>query len=171
MGKTNQNITFKGGPTTVQGSSVEEGQKAPDFKLTANDMSDVSLSDFSSNVLVLLSVPSVETPVCQIEVKEFNKQASELSGDIKVLAASVDLPFAQKRWCGQEGIEAVSTASDYKHRNFQKDYGLYVEEIGLLARAVFVIGKDGVVKHVEYVDEIAEEPNYEAALEAAKAAL
>jgi len=136
MNKSNQSITFKGGPTTVTGNSVEEGQKAPNFKVTGNDMSDIELSNYKDKVLV-----------------------------------SLDLPFAQKRYCAAEGIEAVKTASDYKHRTVGENYGTYFKEIGLLARGVFVIGKDGLVKHVEYVSEIAEEPNYEVALEAAKAAL
>ena len=171
MNKSNQSITFKGNPTPVHGSQVSEGEKAPGFKLTGNDMADVQLSDYDGKVLVLLSVPSVETPVCQTETRRFNELATDLSDDIEVLAVSVDLPFAQKRWCGAEGIEAVKTASDYKYRKFQEDYGVYASDLGLLARAVFVIGKDGNVKHVEYVGEIAEEPNYDAALEAAKGAL
>ncbi len=171
MNKSNQTITFKGNPTPVTGNSIAEGDKAPQFQLTANDMSDIKSDDFKNDVLVLLSVPSFETPVCQTETRRFNELATSLSEDIKVLAVSVDLPFAQKRWCGAEGIEAVQTASDYKYRSFQKDFGVYASDLGLLARAVFVIGKDGLVKHVEYVKEIAEEPNYDAALEAAKAAL
>ncbi len=171
MNKSNQTITFKGGPTTISGNSVEEGQKAPSFKATGTDMSDIELSNYDGKVLVLMTMPSVETPVCDTQTRKFNQDIAGLSDDISVLAITLDLPFAQKRYCAAEGIEAVRTASDYKHRVVGENYGVYVQEIGLLARAVFVIGKDGTVKHVEYVSEIAEEPNYEAALEAAKAAV
>lgn len=171
MNKSNQNITFQGGPTTVSGSSVEEGKPAPDFLLTGSDMSDVKLADYKDKVLVVISLPSVETPVCDSETRKFNEKAASLDDNISILAVSLDLPFAQKRYCEAEGINAVRVVSDYKHRQFSENYGTYVKELGLLARGVFVIGKDGLVKHVEYVSEIAEEPDYEAALAAAKAAL
>ena len=171
MNKSNQSVTFKGNPTPVAGQQISEGDKAPAFKLTGNDMSDIQLSDYDGKVLVLLTIPSVETPVCQTETRRFNELATGLSDDIQVLAVSLDLPFAQKRWCGAEGIESVKTASDYKYRNLQEDYGVYASDLGLLTRAVFVVGKDGSVKHVEYVGEIAEEPDYDAALDAARGAL
>jgi len=169
MGTSNQTITFKGDGVTVVGKCIAVGEQAPDFTLTGNDLSDVTLSNFEGKVLVISSVPSLDTPVCQAQTKRFNEEVTKLNDSVVVLTVSVDLPFAQKRFCGAEGIENVQTASDYKHRTFGENYGTYIQELGLLARAVFVVGKDGTVAYVDYVSEITEEPDYEAAIEQVKA--
>jgi len=134
-------------------------------------MADVALADYNGKVLIVLSLPSVETPVCDSELRKFNENAAALDDSVSIISVSMDLPFALNRYCEAQGIEAVRATSDFKHRQFGENYGTYLKDMGLLARAVFVIGKDGIVKHVEYVSEIAEEPNYESALEAAKAAI
>jgi thiol peroxidase len=164
MNKSNQNLTFKGKKLNVVGQPLSEGQSLPRFKLTANDMSDLETSAFDGKVLVVLSVPSVDTPVCANEVKRFNDEATKLSDQVQILAVSNDLPFAQARWCGASGISRVKTASDFKYRGFGENYGVYLPDLGLLARAVFVADKQGKVQHVEYVTEISTEPDYAAAL-------
>lgn len=164
MADTNENITFKGDKIEVAGDSIAVGSAAPEFTLTANDMSNVSLGDFKGKVLVLSVVPSIDTPVCQVQTKRFNEEATSLSEQVEILTVSVDLPFAQSRWCGAEGVERVKTASDYRERTFGEAYGTYLPGLGILTRAVFVVDGEGTVQHVEYVNEVAEEPNYEAAL-------
>lgn len=171
MNKSNKNITMKGNPVAVTGLEVTEGNEAPSFKLTAQDMSDISLESFSGKVLTILAFPSVDTPVCATETKKFNELAASLSDDVAILAVSMDLPFAQKRFCAAEGISAVQTGSDFKHRTFGENYGVLLSEIGIFARAVFVIDRDKTIKHVEYVTEIAEEPDYDAAIGAIKSLL
>lgn len=153
---------MKGDALKVIGAPVTVGSNAPEFKLTGNDMKDVELKDFAGKTLVLCSVPSVDTPVCQTETKVFNERASKLGDDVAVLFVSMDLPFAQKRWCGAENLENVATASDYKYRGFGENYGVYLPDLGLLARAVFVIDPDGKVAFVDYVTEVADEPDYDA---------
>lgn len=168
MAKSNEKITMKGNPLKVDGRCVEEGMQAPSFKLTACDMSDSTNATFAGKVLVLLAIPSIDTPVCAVETKKFNQEAASLSGDVVIASVSRDLPFALKRWCGAEGVERVVTLSDYKYRSFGKDYGVDLADLGLLARALFVIDKGGKVVHVDYVTEVAEEPDYAAALAAVK---
>jgi thiol peroxidase len=156
------------------GSEVKVGQDAPDFTALDNNLQPVRLSDAKGKkVVILSSVPSVDTPVCDTETRRFNKEASALGEGIEVWTISMDLPFAQKRWCGAAGVDRVKTLSDFRERTFGQNYGVVLQDgplAGIEARAVFVVGKDGKVKHVEYVSEIANEPNYEAALNAAKAA-
>lgn len=171
MNKTNQNITFKGNKITILGNELKEGQVVPDFQLTANDMSDLSINNFKGKVVIISTIPSLDTPVCSIETKRFNEEASNLSDSVVILTVSRDLPFAQKRWCAAEGVSKVVTASDYKHRSFGSAFGVEIKELGLLARAIFVVGKDGKITHTEYVQEIAQEPDYSLALNAAKKAL
>ena len=166
MVKSNEKITMKGSPLKVEGRCVEEGMKAPAFKLTALDMFDTTNESFAGKVLVLLSIPSIDTPVCATETKRFNQEASSLSPDVVVASVSRDLPFALKRWCAAEGISKVISLSDYKYRTFGKEFGVELPDLGLLARAVFVIDKSGKVVHVDYVAEVAEEPDYQAALAA-----
>lgn len=165
---SNTNLTFKGKPLTVRGNVQRVGAPLPKFHLTANDMSDVTNESFAGKILIVSSVPSLDTPVCSIETKRFNDEAAKLSPDVAILTVSLDLPFAQKRWCGAEGVTNLVTASDYKYRSFGDAFGVYLEELGLLARAVFVADRNGKLMHVEYVPEIASEPNYEAALSAAR---
>lgn len=167
-------VTLRGNPFTLVGSEVKVGQDAPDFTALDNNLQPVRLSDTKGKkVVILSSVPSVDTPVCDTETRRFNKEASALGEGIEVWTISMDLPFAQKRWCGAAGVDRVKTLSDFRERAFGQNYGVTLQDgplAGIEARAVFVVGKDGKVKHVEYVSEIANEPNYEAALNAAKAA-
>ncbi|CUP59045.1 thiol peroxidase [Clostridium baratii] len=161
------NITAQGNKITLRGAEVRVGQEAPDFVLYDNSLNKVTLKD-TDGKRVFLAVPSLDTPVCDIEVKRFNKEATNLK-DTKVYVVSMDLPFAQARWCGSEDIENVITLSDYKDRSFGENYGLYIEEMGLLARAVFVVDENNNVTYVEYCKDISDEPNYDKALEALKA--
>lgn len=155
-------VLFKGSPITLQGHHVEVGEKVPDFKAVNGDLETISSSTFKGK-RVFVSVPSVDTPVCDQEVRRFNKEATQYKG-AKVYVVSMDLPFAQSRWCGGAGINEVTILSDYKDRNFGQNFGTYIEELGLLTRAVFVVDENDEVIYVEYCKEVAEEPNYEAVL-------
>ena len=162
-------ITFKGGPLTLAGNEAKIGQKAPEAELVANDLSVVQLSALCrGKVCIITSVPSLDTPVCDLETRRFNEEAGKLGQDVVVLTVSRDLPFAQKRWCGAAGVKNVQTLSDYRAAAFGNAYGVLIKELQLLARAVFVLDKQGVVRYVELVKEVASEPNYGAALTAAK---
>lgn len=160
--------TFKGNPLTLIGPEIKVGDKAPEFSALANDLSPASLADYAGKVLIVAAVPSLDTPVCDIETRRFNTEAAALGDDIKILTLSMDLPFAQARWCGSAGVEAVQTLSDHKDASFAEGYGVLIKELRLLSRAVFVIGRDGVVAYVQYVPEVTDEPDYAAALAAAK---
>ncbi len=161
-------ITFLGNPLTLIGAEVKIGDDAADFSVTDNGLAPKTLEDYKGKVLILSSVPSLDTPVCDMETRRFNTEAAGLGDDIAILTLSMDLPFAQARWCGAAGVEAVTTLSDHKEASFGEAYGVLIKELRLLSRAVFVIGKDGVVEYVQYLKEITEEPDYDAALEAAK---
>ena len=163
--------TFKGSPLTLLGPRIKVGDQAPHFKLVGNDLADIDCATFHGKVRVLSVAPSLDTPVCATQTRTFNRAAIDLSQDVVILSISLDLPFALARFCGAEGIERVITASDYKYRSFGEAYGVSIRELGLLARAVFVINKDDRVVHAEYVSEVTNEPDYAAALEAVKAAL
>ena len=145
---------------------VKVGDNAPDFLVVDNDLKNVKLND-TTGKRIFLAVPSIDTPVCDIEVRKFNEEAAKLK-DVTIYVVSMDLPFAQSRWCGNAGIENVKTVSDYKQKNFGKNYGTLVEELGLLARAVFVVDENNKVTYVEYCEDIVNEPNYEKVLEAVK---
>jgi thiol peroxidase len=165
--------TLRGNPVTLLGPEIKTGQPAPDFTAVDNSLQPVKLSGARGKVVILSSVPSLDTPVCDTETRKFNEEAGRLGGDIEVWTVSMDLPFAQKRWCGAAGISHVKTMSDFRERAFGPAYGVAIKDgplAGVNARAVFVVGTDGTVKHVEYVKDIATEPNYEAALGAARAA-
>lgn len=159
-------VTFSGAPLTLEGNQVKLGDIAPDFTVIGNDLSPIKFSE-TKGKRILVAVPSLDTAVCDMEVRRFNQEASKLS-DVTVYTISMDLPFAQARWCGNAGIENVVTASDYKDREFSKAYGLYIKELGLISRAVIVIDENNKVTYVEYLEEITNEPNYEKALEAIK---
>lgn len=163
------NITFKGNNVTLLGNEVKVGDQAPDFTVLANDLSAVTLQDSKGSVRLISVVPSLDTGVCDAQTRRFNEEASSL-GNVKVLTVSVDLPFAQKRWCGANGIENVQTLSDHRALSFGEAYGVAIQELRLLARAVFVVDSNDKVTYVEYVSEATDHPNYEAALEAAKQA-
>ncbi|WP_078555493.1 thiol peroxidase [Bacillus alkalicellulosilyticus] len=162
-------ITFKGNPMTLLGNEVKVGDAAPEFSVLANDLSPVSLADSNGQVRLISVVPSIDTGVCDQQTRRFNEEASSLEG-VKILTVSVDLPFAQKRWCGAAGIENVQTLSDHRDLSFGKAYGLAIEELRLLARAVFVVDSNNKVAYAEYVSEATNHPDYEAAIAAAKAA-
>lgn len=161
-------ITMKGNPLTLTGAEVKVGQKAPDFTVAGNDLSPVRLSSYAGKVLIISSVPSLDTGVCDVMTRRFNEEAGNLGKDVVVLTISMDLPFAQKRWCGAAGVTHVTTLSDYQTADFGNKYGLLIKELRLLARAVLVVDKTGVIRYVQIVPEIATEPDYAAALKAAK---
>ena len=161
-------VTMKGNPVTLRGNIPEEGQQAPDAKLTANDLSETNISSYTGKKLILSVVPSLDTPVCDTQTKRFNEEAGKLGEDVQILTISMDLPFAQKRWCGATGSDKIVTLSDYRYADFGEKYGVLIENIRLLARAVFVITPDGKIVYKQIVPEITEEPDYAAALNAVK---
>jgi thiol peroxidase len=159
-------ITMKGNPLTLTGQEIKEGDVAPDATLVANDLSEVKLSSFKGNKVIISVVPSLDTPVCDLQTRRFNKEVSSLSG-VVVLTISKDLPFAQKRWCGAAGATAVKTLSDFRG-NFGEIYGVLIKGLGLLARCVFVVNEEGRVTYVQLVKEVTNEPNYDEVLKAVK---
>ena len=160
------NVKFQGNQVTLEGNTVKVGDVAPDFVVIDNGLNPVDAKDLKGK-RVYVSVPSIDTAVCDLEVRKFNQEAAKLQ-DVKIYTISMDLPFAQARWCGNAGIEAVQTLSDYKDRTFGKEFGTYIKELGLLTRAVFVVDENDIVTHVEYCEEVTAEPNYEAVLNALK---
>lgn len=162
--------TFKGSPLTLLGPELKPGDAAPDFFAVTNAMQDVNLAATGNSVRIFSVVPSLDTPVCDAQTKRFNDEAGKLEG-IDIYTISMDLPFAQKRWCNDMGVDKVKMVSDHRTASFGNAYGTLIKEWRMESRALFVIGKDNVIKHAEYVKEVADFPNYEAALEAAKAAL
>lgn len=159
-------VKFQGSPVTLEGNTVKVGDTAPNFVAVDNDLNEFNTKDISGK-RVYLSVPSLDTPVCDLEVKRFNKEAAALD-NVKVYTVSMDLPFAQARWCGNEGIENVKTVSDYKSRDFGKQYGTYIKELGLLTRSVFVVDENNKVVYVEYCEEVTSQPNFEEVLKVLK---
>ncbi len=162
---------MKGNALTLQGNDIETGDKAPDFEVLDNELSTVKLSDYAGKVVIISSIPSLDTPVCDIQTRKFNEEAANLSDDAVVLTISMDLPFAQKRWCGAAGIDNVRTLSDHRDASFAGAFGVLIKELRLLARAVFVVDKSGTVRYIQIVGELTHEPDYEAALDAARALL
>ncbi|WAA11685.1 thiol peroxidase [Fervidibacillus halotolerans] len=162
-------VTFKGKPVTLVGNTVQVGDQAPDFKVLANDLTEVTLNDSKGHVRLISVVPSIDTGVCAEQTRRFNEEAAQLPG-VKVLTISVDLPFAQARWCGAAGIDNVQMLSDHRDLSFGNAYGVHIKELRLLSRSIFVIDSSDRVTYVEYVDEVTNHPNYEAAIEAAKRA-
>jgi thioredoxin-dependent peroxiredoxin len=163
-------VTLKGNPVKLPGNEVKVGDNAPDFVLQDAALADVRLGDSAGKTRIVVAIPSLDTPVCAMETKRFNDEAAKL-GNVEVLVVSMDLPFGQKRWCGAEGVSNVKCLSDHRSGKFGRDYGVLVEGgpfDRVFARAVFVVGPDNTVKYAEYVKEIAEHPNYEAVLAAAK---
>ena len=160
MGERIGMVTMKGNPITLVGDEVNVGQKAPDFVAIDHNLVPVKFSSYRGKICILASVPSLDTSVCATETKKFNEEASRLSPDIVILTISMDLPFAQKRWCGAEGITRVQTLSDHRDASFGMSYGVLIKELRLLARAVFLVDQKGMLQHVQLVKEIASEPNY-----------
>jgi thiol peroxidase len=161
-------ITSHGNPLTLLGSMVSVGDKAPDFAVLGNDMNPVSLGDFEGKTLVIASVPSIDTAVCSMETHKFNDEAGNFGDDTKVLTISMDLPFAQKRWCAAEGIDNVITLSDHRDASFGMNYGVLIKELRLLARVVFIVDKSGIVRYRQVVPDTTNEPDYEDVLNALK---
>lgn len=159
-------ITMHGDPLTLVGKEVKVGEKAPDFAALDNELSPVEFSSFQGKVCVISVVPSLDTPVCDIQTRRFNEEAGKLGSDVVILTISMDLPFAQKRWCGAAGVDKVITLSDHRDASFGTSYGVLIKELRLLARAVFVVDRDGVVRYVQLVDEVTNEPDYKSALDA-----
>jgi len=163
-------VTLKGGPVDLAGPALQVGATAPDFSLQGADLKDVNLASSAGKARIIATIPSLDTPVCHKETKLFNDRVKSMP-NVQVLCVSMDLPFGQKRWCGAEGVENVTCLSAHRCTKFGEDYGVLIKGGALdrcLARAIFVVGSDNKIKHVEYVTEIANEPNYEAALAAAK---
>lgn len=157
-------ITVKGNPMTLLGEAVREGQTAPGFKVVNTELKDVAFDEFKGKVKLIASVPSLDTPVCDLEIKRFNEEAVKLSKEIEIIFISMDLPFAQKRFCQANEIKQVTTFSDYREADFGLKYGVLIKGLRLLARAIFVIDRNDVIRYVEYVPEITSHPNYEATL-------
>ncbi|MEK4748618.1 thiol peroxidase [Niallia sp. FSL W8-0177] len=163
------NVTFKHNPVTLIGNEIKVGDKAPDFTVLANDMSEVSLASSKGKIRLFSVVPSVDTGVCDAQIRKFNEEASKLE-NVEVITVSVDLPFAQRRWCAASGLDNVITVSDHRDLSFGEAYGVVMKELRLLARAVFVVDASDTVTYVEYVSEGSNHPNYEAAIKAVKEA-
>jgi thioredoxin-dependent peroxiredoxin len=161
-------ITMRGNPLTLIGQEIKPGNPAPDFESLDNELKPVRLSSFRDKVVIISAVPSLDTPVCDMETRRFNSEAAKLSDDIVILTISMDLPFAQKRWCGAAGVDKVVTLSDHREAEFGNAYGVLIKELRLLARVVFVVDAEGVVRYVQLVKEVAEEPDYDAVISAAK---
>ncbi len=161
-------VTMKGGPLTLLGDEVKIGDEAPDAEVAANDLSKVKLSSFEGKVRVISSAPSLDTRVCDVMTRRFNAEADKLGENAVVLTISMDLPFAQARWCGAAGVKNLQTLSDYRDASFGQAYGVLIKELRLLARAVFVVDRQNVIRYIELVKEVTDEPDYDAALKAAK---
>ena len=160
-------VKFKGNPLTLIGPEIKAGAKAPDFQALAQDLTPVTLSQFKGKTVLISVVPSLDTPVCDAQTRRFNEEASKLPG-VVILTVSMDLPFAQKRWCGAAGISGIQVVSDHRDGSFGLAYGTLIKELRLLARSIFLVDGAGTIRYVEYVPEMTSHPNYDAALSAAK---
>ncbi len=163
-------VTMRGNPMTLVGPELKPGQKAPAFNAVGKGLAPVNLDQFKGKVKIIASIPSIDTPVCDAETRRFNEEAAKLPGDVQILTISMDLPFAQARWCGAAGVDKVTTLSDWRSAEFGQKYGALIKELHLLTRAVFVIDRNDNVVYSEYVKEVANHPDYEAALAAARKA-
>jgi thiol peroxidase len=159
---------FKDNPVTLLGPDVGVGDQAPEFRVVDNGLQPVTLADSAGKIRLITVVPSLDTPVCDAMTRAFNQDAAQLPDNVVVYTISLDLPFAQKRWCGNAGIDKVQTLSDYQDRSFGLNYGLLIDELKLLARAVYVVDADGKIVYREIVPEVTAEPDYNAAMEAIK---
>ena len=164
-------VTFKGNPLTLIGAEIKVGSQAPDFQVLAGDLSPVTLDTFKGKTKLISVVPSLDTPVCDQQTRRFNEEAAKMPGDIAVVTVSMDLPFAQGRFCSTAGINKVKVVSDHKDASFGLAYGVLIKELRLLTRAIFVVDANNKVQYTEYVTEVTNHPNYEAALGALKTAV
>lgn len=169
--KNSRTVTFQGNTLHLEGELPKIGDHAHDFHLVANDLSEKTLQDFAGKVLLIATVPSLDTPVCDLEARHFNQEAANLSDDVRIAVVSCDLPFAQARWCGAAGVKNIETLSDYRSHSFGRHYGVLIEELKLLTRAIFVIDKKGIVTYCQVVPEITNQPDYGPVMEALKKAL
>ncbi|MFH1728283.1 MAG: thiol peroxidase [Pseudomonadota bacterium] len=158
-------VKFKGNTMNLEGNEISVGDKAPDFILHSQSLEEIKLSDFSDKIKIITTFPSLDTPVCDAQVRRFNKIASELSENIIVLGVSKDLPFAHARFCETNGIKGVITGSDYRDNNFGQAYGLLIKELGLLARSIMILDKDNSIIYFQLVNEVTDEPNFDEAIE------
>ncbi len=161
-------VTVKGDPVTLLGEAIKPGDKAPDFKVLDSDLKEIDLGSFKGKTKLIASVPSLDTPICDLQIKRFNDEASKTSNNVIIIFISMDLPFAQKRFCQAYDIKKVKTFSDHRDSDFGLKYGVLVKELRLLARAIFIIDGEDQVRYVEYVKELASPPDYDAALDALK---
>ena len=161
-------LKFAGNEMNLVGEQIKVGDKAPNFVAVKGDLSEYHLSDDKGKVVIISVVPSIDTGVCAIQTRTFNEDATELSKDVKIVTISMDLPFAQQRFCAAEGIEQVELVSDYKDHDFAEKYGFLIKELGLLARGIIIIDKEGKITYTEIVPEVTHEVNFDAALEEAK---
>jgi thioredoxin-dependent peroxiredoxin len=161
--------TLKGNPLTLVGPELKSGDRAPDFETVDDRLQTVKLPDTGKNVRIFSVVPSLDTPVCDAQTKRFNEEAAQLKG-VDIYTISMDLPFAQKRWCGTFGVDNIKMLSDHRNGSFGEHYGTLIKELRIESRAIFVVDGDNQLRHVEYVKEVADHPNYDAALSAARSA-
>ena len=162
----NRSITFKGNPLILVGRNLDTGSEAPDFRVISQDLKEVHLSDFEGKIKILTSFPSLDTPVCDLQVKEFNKRATKFSSEIVVLAISKDLPFAQKRFCSENDIKNINVLSDYRFASFGLNYGLQIKELNLLARSILIADKNNILRYLQLVGELTQSPDFDGALKA-----
>lgn len=162
-------VTMGGKPVTLLGRELKVGDTAPEFTAVGIDLKPVTLGQFKGKPVIVSAVPSLDTETCNIETRRFNAEAANLGPDVVVLTVSMDLPFAQKRWCGAAGIDRVITVSDHRTAEFGEAYGVLIKDMRLLARAVFVVDRTGVIRYIQYVKEVGHEPDYKPILEAVKA--
>ena len=161
--------TMKGNPLTLMGPELQAGDHAPDFNVVDGTLSAVNLEKTGHNVRIISVVPSLDTPVCDLQTKRFNEEAAKLPG-VDILTISMDLPFAQKRWCGAFGVDRIKMLSDHRTGSFGEAYGTLIKDLRIESRAIFVLDSSNLIRYVEYVKEVADHPNYDAALAAAKTA-
>ena len=159
-------VSMHGNPLTLIGKELSVGGSAPDLELLDNDLNPIKLSSFQGKVCVISSVPSLDTPVCDMETRRFNEAAGQLDDNVVILTISVDLPFAQKRWCGAAGVENVVTLSDHRDTAFGTAFGVLIKELRLLGRSIFILDRNGIIQYIQNVKELSEEPDYDAVLEA-----
>lgn len=168
MNKRNNVVTFQGNPLTLLGPEISVGMTAPDFTVVNNDLQPVTLADLKGQVTIISVVPSLDTGVCDMQTRRFNQEAESLGDKVKVVTVSMDLPFAQARWCGNAGVKNVQTVSDYQTASFGQAYGVLIEGLRLLTRAIFVVDAEGKIAHAQIVPEMTHEPDFAAALDATK---
>ncbi len=161
-------VMIKGNPLVLVGTERKVGDLAPEFTVLDHNLSPVQFSSFRGKTCILASVPSLDTPVCDMETRKFNEEASRLGSDVVILTISMDLPFAQKRWCAASGVDKVQTLSDHRDASFGLSYGVLIKELRLLARAIFLVDRQGTIQYIQMVKEVTNEPDYEAVLNALK---